>query len=142
MDISEYIWIIGAVLYFLFSRGKRKEESPNAPKPKSKKQSRPRKSLEDILKELSGEGEFVPQPEPVVKKKPKARSRKKIEIHEHNEIYEDTINHDGDTGETIEILREKLESERIRRLQLEEYKRDFDLQQAVVYDAIMNKPYD
>ncbi|MEN8696352.1 MAG: hypothetical protein ABF321_04605 [Bacteroidia bacterium] len=149
-DIGSYIKyiIIGAILVFRFlAAGKKKEEKPKS-RPKSvkrKKASTSTTSLEDILRELSGEPAKAKQPVPEKQYETvsQQRKRKKIEIEDHQHDFRPEHEHhadvDLDLGEVRDEIREsqglKLEEEETHALSV-----DFDLRQAIIAQTILNRP--
>lgn len=98
----------------------------------------PRRSIEDILKELNSEfeGRQAPVPPPVkatpkVEKKPE----KVIPV----ERYDDPVEHHVNTGKSMAEIRKEIKKE--KHMVDEEFEVDFDLTQAVINDAILNRPY-
>ncbi|MFY0644048.1 MAG: hypothetical protein JXR19_06245 [Bacteroidia bacterium] len=123
-------FIIG-ILYFVFGRGKKTKETS---KPR-KRQPQPTKntpSLEDILKELTGESS-QPTPKEVV---PEVVLEP---IEPEEPVYEDTIVHDADTGPSIDEIRKKLQEE--KKLEVQDRVMDFDLRQAIINETVLNRPY-
>ena len=140
-------FIIG-ILYFVFGKGKKKKESPKPRHPRPKTSSST-PSIEDILRELTGESpqKSKPEPEPVYTPEPETpvpfepvyEGRKSLETiqpevkkdasgdYEHSSAKMKALelvdfvelDDDEDEGPSIEI----------------------DLRQAVIYDAILNRPY-
>lgn len=133
-------FIIG-ILYFVFGGRKKKKDSP---KPRHQKPKTPESttSIEDILRELTGETKATPKPKtqaapvkqtPDVKEKPLETISPEI-----------TYNADGDYAHSSEKMKER---EIIDFVELEKSSEDsssidFDLRQAVIYDAVLNRPYD
>lgn len=125
------------MLYRLFSGGKKKQPEP---KPQRRKQERPKRtststpSLEDILRELSGETIKKEEPKPEPKPQPR-RVRRPIEIVDHSNDKRIEYNHDADTGPQLKDLQP--DSKEVEKgIEVE-----FDLRQAVINDAILNRPY-
>ncbi|MCB9262362.1 MAG: hypothetical protein H6607_08315 [Flavobacteriales bacterium] len=128
MDIEKLLPLILIALYYLFGK-KSSDEKKKAPKPVAQKRptasSKPQKTLEDIIRELSG------QPE---EKESKPAERKKIKHTHEADIPMESL-------ETKKYVRPRIESKSTRRVMAEEAEEiDFDLQQAVINDAILNRP--
>jgi hypothetical protein len=141
-ELLKFLPILLYVLYRLFSSGKKKQPTS---KPQKRKQERPKRtststpSIEDILRELSGEPKQKEEPKPVPKPKQK-RTRKPIEIVDHSKDLRVDYNHDADTGPSLQVLRSEMNKE--KGLDNEKVEVDFDLRQAIINEAILNRPYD
>ena len=127
MDWQQIILLIGAALYFaLKNKGQDQQKSKNKGGQK-KRQERPTPSLEDILRELTGEGPArrpTPPPAPMPQPEPKHVVQK---VHKPEPVKV----HDIPTVKLEDSEEEESPSN----------KPDFDLRQAVIYDAILNRPY-
>ena len=143
-ELLKFLPIVLYVLYRLFSGGKKKQPRP---KPQKRKQDRPKRtttstpSLEDILRELSGEPAKKVEAQPEPRPKPKLkRTRRPIEIEDHSKEILVDYNHDADTGPDIKTIRQELDEERgIKKSESSDV--EFDLRQAIINDAILNRPY-
>lgn len=136
-EFFELLPFIIGILYFVFGVGKKKKDSPKrrSPRPKSEPTT---SSLEDILRELTGEAQqSKPAPEPV----PEYVEEPEAPV-EHKSIaleYKDQYVHDADTGRSMVEIREEMMEEK----GLEEGEKiSFDLRQAIINDTILNRPYD
>jgi hypothetical protein len=138
-ELLKFLPIILYVLYRLFGGSKKKQPEP---KPQRQKQERPKRpntstpSIEDILRELSGETSKKEEPKRISKPK---RERKSIEIVDHSKDVRVDYNHDADTGPNLKEIRKELDEE--KGLRDADDKIEFDLRQAVINDAILNRPY-
>ncbi|MBO6516046.1 MAG: hypothetical protein JJ975_05805 [Bacteroidia bacterium] len=157
MDTRQILLLAGlAVYYYLRSQAKKnkkqaeqqrkaaqareREAQRNAPQ-QQPQQSRPvpqaEKSLEDILRELAGEAprQQTPPPAPT----PKPRQRAKIK---HIEVDQSTP--PPVSAEVTPRRKHEAPKTTIKRvIEVEEEEReelDFDLRQAVINDAILNRP--
>ena len=126
MDTKQILILIGfAIYYFLRAKGnKDKKVAPKRPQPNQKPPSR-QKNLEEILRDLAQQGET-----PVEQEREPARPTFDYEV------------------PSIEIKEEKKvekpkESKTVR-ISLDEgsdQSSEFDLRQAVINDAILNRPW-
>jgi hypothetical protein len=140
-DFIKFIPIALYVIYKLIGRGKKKEQN-------GQKRSKPRKStsspstgsLEDILRELTGQEPAPVRPEPQVKK---VTSRKTIEVEDDTQDLRLEYEYNGDTK--LNLAEEREETPKFQglgRIQLEDdYEGvDFDLRQAIISEAILTRP--
>ena len=138
-------FIIG-ILYFVFGGRKKKKESPK-PNHRQPKRTSNTPSIEDILKELTGESsQRRPEPEPVhtpdYELDPwESAVDERIRVSEENatDVYVDQYDHNADTGESIEKIHEEILEE--QHLVYDTNERDFDLRTAIINEAILNRPY-
>ena len=131
-NFFELIPFIIGILYFVFGRGKKTKEKPR-PRRSTPQPTKNTPSLEDILKELTGE--LSPEPsaaEPV-------REAVEEQIKEEEIVYQDPFVHDADTGPSLKEIREELLE--AKHLEVQEQEKEFDLRQAVINEAILNRPY-
>jgi type IV secretory pathway VirB10-like protein len=139
-NIAELIPFIIAILYFVFGRGKKKKNAPNPNRPKpAKKPSTATTSLEDILRELSGETAPKPKPKPATKPQPAyvappqpIESDPDYMAAEYNKI----SHHNSDKD--IATIRKEIDE--ATRRENKKVEIPFDLKDAIIYDAIMNRP--
>lgn len=140
-DLFKFIPIALWLLYKLVGSGKSKEQKP---KQRKKPASRPQTtkktpSLEEILRELSGEQKPKPSPQPAsVQQKARINEKKKIDFVDHQYDFRPEYEHHADTGEDLadikeEIRREKFEEEEV-------VQQEIDIRQAIIYDTILNRP--
>lgn len=138
-------FIIG-IAYFLFSGRKKKKDSPKRSY-ESPKTDTSTPSIEDILRELTGEKpsqkaikpdipayEDVEREEMIWERKPTPKI--KVEV---DDTYVDPYEHHSDTGKSLNLIREELEEE--MNLTPKPTVVEFDLRQAIINDAILNRPY-
>lgn len=120
--------------------GKRKQRKTNSPQKRQKPaptQSSP--SLEDILRELTGEvtkPKPEPQPVPVYEPEPEVvKKKEESKFHDYD--------HNADTGSSMAEIRQEILEEKYRDFELEEEGKaiEFDVRQAIIQEAILNRPY-
>jgi hypothetical protein len=140
-DFLKFIPIALYVLYKIFGERKKTEQSPlNTPsKPKRKSPSQNTTSLEDILRELSGE--MKPEPKQVIQKT-EAKSNK-IEIVDHQFDTLPAYEHHARVAKNT--TKERQQVNRIKSLDDEEYEEildaeAFDLRQAIIAQTILVRP--
>ena len=151
-DLFKFIPIALWIIYKLVGGGKKKERKPNS-RPKPAKRNTPEKStpsLDDILRELSGEKTTnktetsVPPAQPVYETLAQQREREKIEIEDHQYDFRPEYEHHADVGESLTELREDIrESQGLGTKGLEESTEDevgFDLKQAIIAQTILARP--
>ena len=105
-DIFKFLPIALWLLYKAFGSGKKKKQKPNQRPVEQKKQPKHSATLEDILKELSGDNTAKPEepavPQLTVKEykqtKEYKREKKKIEIVDHQYDFMPEYEHHADTG--------------------------------------------
>lgn len=136
-ELIKFLPIVLYLVYRAFSAGKGKEEKP---KPRPVQQKKPQKqpsSIEDILRELRQEVlQEEPEYAPVVTKKQKPA---KIKIEDHQYDFVPEYEHHGKKGKSLSKIRLEIAEDQNNVLV------DFDtdninLRQAVIYDAILNRP--
>lgn len=143
-EIGSYIKyiIIAVILAFRFFAGsKKKEQLPNKRTKSAKRKGtdESRTSLEEILKELSGEPSKS-EPVPVPKREP---VRSKIELEDHQYDFRPEYEHHADVDlDLFEVQSDIRESQGLGRIQLEEDygEVDFDVRQAIIAEAILTRP--
>lgn len=139
MEPRQILLLVGLALYYWFRSTAKKNKQKNQQKAKPKtapprstaQDNTPKeRSLEEILRELAGES--TPKPEP--KAKPDNRERQKIK---HVEVKQPAYAPEAISTETLPRYRRVA----VKPLPEEEHEEvDFDLRQAVINDAIMNRP--
>ncbi|MDA8886035.1 hypothetical protein OAD66_05040 [Bacteroidia bacterium] len=146
-DLFKFIPIALWILYKIFGSSKAKEQKPKRrtnPQPKPA-QSTP--SLEDILKELSGESskEQRPIPAPVAKATKmerqslaEERKRESINLVDHQYDFRPEYEHHADTGESLQTIRKEIEE--VKGITLEEEVDNFDLRKAIIAQTILTRP--
>ena len=145
-DIFKFLPFALYVVYLLFRKGKKSEENPNrrtrperrAPRPRSK----PVTSLEDILRRIEEEAEeYVrPEPEPApVQPKVEKQPEVVVEVAPSSGLHQD-MSHHVNTGKNMATLRAEMEAKQNLAVDIDVM--EVDLKQAVLYDAILNRPYD
>jgi len=143
MEYLKYIVIIGFLAYRFLNSGKKTQESTkNRSKPfKRTPSSQKSGSLEDILKELSGEltmaEKKTPPKEEEYQSLAKERSNRKIEIEDHQYDFRPEYEHHADTGPSISSIRSEIKKEQSIE---EEGEIDFDLREAILAETILNRP--
>lgn len=147
-DLIKFLPIALYIAYRLFGGGKKKEQKPNSrPKPaKRKPTQKSTPSLEDILRELSGEK--APQqkeavPEPVVETLAQQRKRERIKIEDHQYDFRPEYEHHADVDLDLSEVREQIS--RAQGLKVESAGEltesiEFDLRQAIIAQTILNRP--
>jgi hypothetical protein len=132
MDTQQIVLIILGILYFLFrsSGDKSKKSKPRPQNRGSDQHSSSEKrttSIEDILRELSGQSQEVPQ----IKKTPvkeKANTETKVP-------YKPPVNVESKKVDPIEpVIAESVDKKESKNI-------NFDLRKAVIYDAVLNRPH-
>jgi hypothetical protein len=144
-EIGSYIKyiIIAVIIAFRFFAGsKKKEQLPNKGSKSAKRSSTTKStsSLEDILRELSGETSAKPVPKPAAKVKPTGN---KIEIEDHQYDFRPEYEHHADTElDLTEVRAEIRQSQGLGRIEIEkEYSEvEFDLRQAIISQTILTRP--
>jgi hypothetical protein len=133
------------MVYFLFGRGKKKKESPKTTGPATAEKPRA-KNLQDILRELGEEiQEQTEMREAGYKPEVQAieeRSNSPLMKEQSVEDYKDVVNHNAETGKTMEFIRDEMEKGAYHPMEDMADVLEVDLRQAVIYDAILNRPYD
>mgnify|MGYP000962057795 CR=1 FL=1 len=130
MDTKQILILIGfAIYYFLRANGnkdkKQKKVAPKRPQSNQKGSSR-QKNLEEILRELAQQGET-----PIEKKKEAPKPAFEYEVPSIEEIEDKKVEEPKETKTT--------------RISLEDDSHEsmhFDLRQAVINDAILNRPWE
>lgn len=137
-DYIKYI-AIGAFLLFRFIlAGKKKQESANKTTSGNKNQNPQRStpSLDDILREFTGESSRQEEElKPVVVKSQEA---KKLEVEEDQYDFRPEYEHHADTGASLKKIRLEITKEQ----ELEEHDdaENFDLRQAIIAQTILTRP--
>lgn len=129
MDAQQILILIGFAIYY-FIRANSKKEQDQKVKPKKRPQQRtkptPQRSIEDILRDLAGD---------------QVQTERKKEIFVEPEVIDEII---VETPTENQPRRVHVESTRLTTLELddeEEEESSFDLRQAVINDAILNRPH-
>lgn len=134
-ELIKFLPIVLYLVYRAFSAGKGKEEKPKPRPVEQKKPARKPSTIEDILRELREETMDVPKPQPVVQKK-KAPTKIKFEDHQYDFVPE----YEHHAKESKPLSKIRLEIAEDQRALPEVDAEDFDLRQAVIYDAVLNRP--
>jgi hypothetical protein len=146
-ELLKFIPIVLFLVYKLFGGSKKKEQKPNS-RPKPTKRNVPSQStpsLEEILRELSGEKppskQVVPSPESVRETLAQERKREQLEIGDHpydvRPEYEHRTDVDTDTSELRSTIT------KVQGLTEEEQNvtsAEFNLRQAVIAQVILARP--
>ena len=127
MDTKQILILIGfAIYYFLRANGnkdkKQKKAAPKRAQPRPTS-AKPQKSLEEILRDLANQGEEVEKPKP--KPVPPA-----YEYEKPVEQPKPTVKKEYKVTAPLEVHETD-----------EEDSAEFDLKQAVINDAILNRPW-
>ncbi|MBT8326177.1 MAG: hypothetical protein KJP21_00555 [Bacteroidia bacterium] len=146
-DFLKFLPIVLWLLYKAFGSGKKKEQKPKQRPVRQKKQPKHSATLEEILKELSGESTSKPVeptvPEQSIKEykaaKEESRSNEKIELVDHQYDFMPEYEHHADTGPDLNEIREEIELEKLSYVE-EDYRVDINLRDAIVYETILNRP--
>lgn len=137
-DFLKFIPIALWILYSIFGKSsktkKQKPKSRPVAAPKQKKTT----SIEDILRELSGEVKEVAKPVVEKANKPKPNKRKKLNISEKEYDFRPEYEIHADTGPSVEAVKDEIDEIRGKRPVIS--KGNIDLRQAIIYDAILNRP--
>ena len=138
MDNFELIAFVIGILYFLFGSSKKKKERPK-PHHRAPKRTESTPSLEDILRELTGQQTLTKpqveeQPVHELEKTQQAKPKPAEEV-----AYTDPLVHHARTGKPISAIRKEIRKE--KGLEVETSTTEFDLRQAVINDAILRRPY-
>jgi hypothetical protein len=140
-DFLKFLPIVLYLLYRAFAPSKKKEQKPKQRPMRPKNPPRQSPNLEDILRELTGETkatepepEFVEVPTP----KSKSRSREKLEFEDHQYDFRPEYEHHADTGKDLKEIKQEIKEEKGISTPVAS---EVDLRQAIIYDAILNKPY-
>jgi len=131
MELFEILLVVGTILYYVFRGSGDKKQKPKAKRPVSQpasQEQRPQKTertLEEILRDLT-------EPKPAPKVEPVKAEVKKVEETPKYVSLENTPRHSHhphvfERFEAYEIDEDPDGS-------------DIDLRQAVIYDAILNRP--
>ncbi|MBI1305033.1 MAG: hypothetical protein GC181_00300 [Bacteroidetes bacterium] len=135
MEWVKILGLFAVALYYLFS--KVSSESKNTPK-----KSQPKRpgnnptSLEEILRELSNQTQTKSSstpPKPV-----ESRNRKKLS---HNHEQEEYLRPEWEAEPKSKPVIKVKSIEKIEMEPLDHHEHDIDLKQAIIYDAILNRPY-
>ena len=126
MSDIKIIMLIGLGIYYFIKYANRPDKKSRNQKPQaqpvSSENQDPERSLEDIIKELSGDLEPQPKPTPVQKGFLKDHTTKSISNR--------TKRRTAHVEHTNKIEVEELDDEQA-----------FDLRQAIIYDAVLNRPH-
>jgi len=136
-DFFKFIPIALWVLYKIFG-GSKSNEQKAKPKQKKRPNTTSTPSIEDILKELSGDFTAEKKVKPVKAKKKKESKRKKIEIDDHQHDFRPEYEHHADTGPSLESIKEEMKV-----VELGDEPNgspEISLRDAIIYDAILNRP--
>ncbi len=142
-DLLKFLPIAAYLLYRIFAPSKKKQQKPKQRPVQRKKPNPQSPSLEEILRELSGEPAPQPKQEyktPVAKPVKKKKKRKKILIEDHQYDKRVEYDHNADTGMNMAEIRAEIQEEKGIATQPKEI--EVDIEQAIIYDAILNRPYD
>lgn len=135
-DFFKYIPIALWVLYKIYGRSKSNEQKTKSKQKKGRNSSTP--SLEDIFKELSGDLTKEKPVKPVNRKK-KNPEPKKINIQDQQDDFRLEYEHQADAGLISEHTKDQLEVVKMEEDEAEG-KSQIDLREAIIYDAILNRP--
>lgn len=146
-DLLKFIPIALFLAYKLFGSSKKKEQKPNS-RPKPTKRNTPSQStpsLEDILRELSGEKspvkKEIPVPEPVRETLAQERKREQIEIGDHQYDVRPEYEHHADVGSDMSKVRSKIrKSQGMIEEEQNVSSADFNLKQAIIAQVILTRP--
>jgi len=132
MELKNIIFMVLGILYFIFRASGNKDKSTKEPdqKPQQNSRSGSTPSIEDILRELTGE---APRSSPKVVKQKKAKPVE-VEQNEH-EKYRETVSA-RQTRRPLKLIEDLPIAEPEQTDSFE-----FDLRQAIINDAILNRPY-
>lgn len=138
MELKNIVLLILGILYFIFRASGNKEKSAKKPGQRPQQSSEgggSTPSIEDILRELTGEAPRTTQP-PVEHKMNKVKKVKPVVVEQNeHEKYRETVAA-RQTKRPIKIVEE------LPKVDLEQTESfEFDLRQAVINDAILNRPY-
>jgi len=144
-DFIEIIAFVIGLLYFIFRSNKKKEEKAKRVPPQRRQTSQPNnsapageskaESLEDIFREIVRQQQ---NPTPTPTREP----AKTIVIEEEHEkpLFQQERSELHKRREKIVIETEELEDEELPTV-FHDLGRKIDLKQAVIHDAILNRPY-
>ncbi len=146
-DLLKFIPIALFLAYKLFGGSKKKKQKPNS-RPKSTKRNIPSQrtpSLEDILRQLSGEKnpvkKVVPVPEPVSENLAQERKREQIAIEDDQHDIRPEYEHHGDLGSGMSRMHTKIRASKdIIEEEQNISSSDFNLRQAIIAEAILTRP--
>ena len=135
-ELIKFLPIVLYLVYRAFSAGKGKEEKVKPRPVQQKKQTKQPSSIEDILRELREE--IVPEekPKPVVAKK---QAPSKITIEDHQYDFRPEYEHHGKKSKSLAVIRTEIAEDQ-NNVPILIDADSIDLRQAVVYDAILNRP--
>lgn len=135
-DLIKFLPIVLYLIYRAFSAGKGKEEKVKPRPIQQKKPTKQPSSIEDILRELREE--IVPEekPKPVVAKK---KAPSKIEIQDHQYDFRPEYEHHAKKSKSLAVIRTEIAEDQNNEPVLLDAD-SVDLRQAVIYDAILNRP--
>ena len=137
-DYIKYI-AIGAFLLFRFIlAGKKKQESANKTTSGKKNQNpqRSTSSLDDILREFTGESPRQEEHSTPVTVKPKKWEKQEIEEDQYDVKH--VNEHHADTGRSLKKIR--LEITKEQGLEEHDDAENFDLRQAIIAQTILTRP--
>ena len=146
-DLLKFLPIVLWLIYKFFGSGKKKEQKPKQRPVREKKQPKHSATLEEILRELSGENTAKPAepevPELTVKEykasQDDKREKKKIELVDHQYDFMPEYEHHADTGPDMKEMRLELDSSKKAFVE-DDYRVDINLRDAIVYETILNRP--
>lgn len=155
MDLEKIVYVVALIAYLIYSFNKGKKElnkkkkavspprEPDFPKQKEEKQTE--NPLEDILKKFMGELEGNPvEPKEIIEqpqfpKKEKKQKKKYIPPPVTVENYESLEKPDAEWTKSTLIMPEQMKEFIIEKEV--ENKFEFNSKDAVIYSAILNRPY-
>lgn len=136
-DFFKFIPIVLWVLYKILGGSKAKQQkSKKTVKGQQKKRATP--SIEDILRELAGETKEEAKPVKQSYDETQESRRTKIEVTDHQYDFRPEYEHHADTGPSVEEVLSEVDE--MRNEKANEIGKSIDLRQAVIYDAILNRP--
>lgn len=138
-DYIKFIPIALYVIYKLVGGSKKKEQKPQKTRKAGKSTSAPTTSLEDILRELTGQEPAAAKPEPT----PSRARHKKIEMVDHQHDFRPEYEHHADTElDLAEVRADIRKSQGLGRIEVEEEYDDvdFDLRAAIIAETVLNRP--
>lgn len=138
-DLGELIPIILLAAYYLF-RPSKKDQQKQQPK-RQRPQPSSTKSLEDIMRELMGEESKA---ETIVEEPTKEEEVTQKMEDDYSEFMEENP-YANYTGQVSDAKKKSIISDRVTLNEehgIEKREIEVDLRQAVIYDAILHRPYD
>lgn len=134
----KYIFIIGLIIYYIFIKpSAKKQEAAKQRRPQQGKDAKsPQRTFEDLIREFTNPSPASQQAEPVWEEEDEHEDYN--QRHEEQKVVSESI------VSSEKVVEEKVKAKvpflRVETVE-EENDFDFDLRQAIINDAILNRPF-